>query len=431
MRIEVRLPDLGEGATNARVGTWLKQEGDHVTAGQPIVEVETDKTSVEVEAPGSGVLQQILLRTGSEGLAPDTVLAFIAGEQGASAPAPDARADASASPPAPEPASHAPEPQSLLAIVASHSVASLSSGRIATQKATPLARKMAEVAGTDLDRIRPSDGIRVTKADVERAIGRRVEPPAARADDVVERPVAASFNAGATVETAMSPFEDHPLSNLRRVTASRLTAAKQTVPHFYLQADCHIDELMNLRRQWNERNGARVTMTDLIVYCVSRALRKAPLANSAWLDSALRVFANADIAVAVNTAKGLITPVIRKAERKSIAAISAELSTLADRARAGTLKSHEYTGGTFTISNLGMYGIQSITPILNSPQACILGVGSIEQRPIVVRDQVAVGHTMSCTLAADHRAIDGATGAEFMAHLRQMLEDPMSLALDS
>jgi pyruvate dehydrogenase E2 component (dihydrolipoamide acetyltransferase) len=172
-------------------------------------------------------------------------------------------------------------------------------------------------------------------------------------------------------------------------------------------------------------------MTDLLVFAVSRALRRVPLANSAWLESAVRVFTSADIAVAVSTPKGLITPVIRKADRKSIAAISAELFALAERARAGTLKPQEYAGGTFTISNLGMYGIQSITPILNPPQACILGVGAIEQRPVVVRDQIIVGHTMSCTLAADHRAIDGATGAEFMAALRRTLEDPMSMALDS
>jgi pyruvate dehydrogenase E2 component (dihydrolipoamide acetyltransferase) len=425
MRIEVRLPDLGEGAASARVGTWLKKEGERVTAGQPIVEVETDKTSVEVEAPSSGVLQTILLTSGCENIGPEAVLALITEDHDLDVPAHPSETIPTAAKPfvsGPEPA--APKPAPMLPVVASHSVLTVPGGYGAEANATPLARKMAELVGVDLETIRANDGVRITKADVERTVGKRVEPAP------VESAPSNSFNARKAVE-AVSPFDDHPVSHMRRVTASRLTEAKQTVPHFYLQADCRIDDLMNLRRQWNERHGKKVTMTDLIVFSVSRALRKVPLANSAWLESAVRVFRNADIAVAVDTPKGLITPVIRNAERKSIAAISAELFALAERARAGILKPHEYAGGTFTVSNLGMYGIQSITPIVNPPQACILGVGAIEQRPIAVHGQVIVGHTMSCTLAADHRAIDGATGAKFMAHLRQTLEDPMSLALDS
>jgi pyruvate dehydrogenase E2 component (dihydrolipoamide acetyltransferase) len=425
MRIEVRLPDLGEGVTSARIGTWLKQVGQRVTAGQPLVEVETDKTSVEVEAPSSGVLQQILLVAGSDNIAADAVLAFISDEQSAPPPAPPAAVMEGAANPsvaAAEPA--APDPAPIISIVASYSAAASAGGRGTGPDATPLARKIAEIVGADLATIRASDGVRITKADVERAMGNPVEPlPESTRGKYSCRPKG--------IEAVVSPFEDHAVSNMRRVTATRLTEAKQTVPHFYLHADCRVDELMSLRRQWNDRNGTKVTMTDLIVFSVSRAIRRVPLANSAWLESVLRVFTNADIAVAVNTPKGLITPVIRQAERKSIAAISAELFALAERARAGDLKPHEYAGGTFTISNLGMCGIRSITPILNSPQACILGVGAIEQRPVVVRGQVAVGYTMGCTLAADHRAIDGVTGAEFMAHLRRTLEDPMSLALDS
>jgi pyruvate dehydrogenase E2 component (dihydrolipoamide acetyltransferase) len=216
------------------------------------------------------------------------------------------------------------------------------------------------------------------------------------------------------------------------VTAARLLQAKQTIPHFYLEADCRVDGLMALRRQLNARNdGLKITITDLVVLAAARALRKVPVANSAWAETVVRVFENVDIAVAVSTSRGLLTPIVRSAHRKGLAAISRELKELADRARRGQLQPSEYTGGTFTISNLGMFGVTGMTPIINPPQSCILGVGSIEARAVVADGQLTAGHMMRCTLAADHRAIDGVEGAGLLSEIRRLLENPVAMALEA
>jgi pyruvate dehydrogenase E2 component (dihydrolipoamide acetyltransferase) len=301
--------------------------------------------------------------------------------------------------------------------------------------ATPVARKIAQIAGLDLSAVQPSRGSRITKADVEQALGRRQAPPspaASGAPAIPTRTVPAIDAPSSTdaAAAAAAPFEERSLSAMRRVTAARLQQAKQTIPHFYLHADCRVDALLELRARWNaSANAAKITITDALVFLASRALKKVPLANSAWTEGGLRVFSSSDIAVAVNTPAGLITPVIRGADTKNIVAISRELAALAERARAGTLKPAEYSGGTFTISNLGMYGVTSIVPIVNPPQACILGVGAIEARPVVAGDAVVPGRIMTCTLAADHRAIDGATGAEFLSTLRRFIEDPWGVLL--
>ncbi len=427
MPIEVRLPQLGDAMTAAKVGAWLKREGDQVTSGEPIVEVETDKTNVEIEAPASGVLQKILIAAGSEGVLVDALLATIA-EAHESTPAARPVEPPPEAPAPPRAAAEAVEARAALD-TAAEAVPPLMAPT-ANVNATPVARKIANLAGIDLAAIRPADGARITKSDVELALGKRPASPAS-----VPAPTTGSSAihtaAFATAPSTSSPFEDRPLSNMRRVTATRLQQAKQAVPHFYLEAECRVDALMDLRAQWNARGTSKVTVTDLLVFAASRALRRVPLANSAWIDTAVRVFEHADIAVAVNTPKGLITPIVRGAERKSIMGISRELSALAERARNGSLKPDEYTGGTFTISNLGMFGVTSIVPIINTPQACILGVGAVEPRPVVEGQQIVAGRTMICTLAADHRAIDGATGAEFLAELRRLIEDPLSMALEA
>jgi pyruvate dehydrogenase E2 component (dihydrolipoamide acetyltransferase) len=426
MSIEVRLPQFGDAMAAAKVGVWLKREGDRVTSGEPIVEVETDKTNMEIEAPASGVLQKILIPAGSEGVMVNALLATI-GEVHESAPA------ARPVEPSSEEAVSSPAAPQVVETRAPLDVAEVTASAVAPTadvNATPVARKIANFAGIDLATIRPADGARITKSDVELALGKRAASPASASTST-----AGSSAVNATVFAAApftsSPFEDRPLSNVRRVTAARLLQAKQTVPHFYLEAACRVDALMDLRAQWNARGMGKVTVTDLLVFAASRALRTVPLANSAWTDTAVRVFEHADIAVAVNTPKGLMTPIVRGAERKSILGISRELSMLAERARNGSLKPDEYTGGTFTISNLGMFGVTSIVPIINTPQACILGVGAVERRPVVDGQTIVAGRTMICTLAADHRAIDGATGAEFLAELRRLIEDPLSMTLEA
>jgi pyruvate dehydrogenase E2 component (dihydrolipoamide acetyltransferase) len=424
MPVEVRLPQLADAMTVARLGAWLKREGDSVSTGEPILEVETDKTNVEIEAPAAGVLGEILVPAGSEGVAVGVLLATILEVHPAAASPRHTEAEW---PNTAKPAATGPVE---LRAAPSPSVTPSGPERTSTDtdgpaNVTPLARQIAALAGLDLSMVRPGDDSRITKAIVEAMLDTRRSSSPPDVSRVVESSSDRHTPSGAQ-------FKDLPLSAIRRVTAQRLQQAKQTVPHFYLESECRVDILMDLRRRWNARaSGPKVTVTDLLVFAVSRALGKVPLANSSWIESGVRVFENVDIAIAVNTPAGLITPIIRGCERKSITAISRELARLAERARRGSLKPDEYMGGTFTISNLGMFAVTRILPIVNPPQACILGVGAIEQQPVVERDQVVAGHVLHCTLAADHRAIDGAAGAEFMTELRRLLEDPMSMALEA
>ncbi len=436
MATEFRLPQLTESAAAVKLSSWLKREGDTVRKGEPIAEVETDKTNVELEAPEAGVLVTIHVRAGSEGITPGTLLCTIgeagsvaAGPVASAAPAvaPAPAAPAVVPPPAPAPApavavapAPAPAPAPVASAVAVVVAPALpAGGKVA---ATPLAARMAEVVGLDLGTLQ-TGGRRITKADVEAAIGRgpavarRAEPVAAAAPVVFAVPNNA-------------PFVDQPLTAMRRVTGERLQQAKQVVPHFYLQSEVRADALLAMRKQINDSSaGVKVTVTDLIVAACARALVRVPAANSAFNGNSVRLFENVDIAVAVNTPNGLITPVIRGTQRKPIPQISRDLKDLSERARAGKLKPEEYSNGTFTISNLGMYEISTIMPILNPPQCCILGVGATTSKPVVDDGQIVVGHTMWLTLAADHRALDGVGGAELMREIKHLIEDPMSIVL--
>ena len=415
MSIELRLPQLAETVTSAKLGTWLKQEGDTVEAGEPIVEVETDKTNVELEAPASGVVHKIHVKAGTDGLETGALLAVISeGAEPAGADDGQTRATEDAAPPPETPPTAAPTP--LRPVDAS-------------APASPLARRMATAAGLDLAAIHGTGrGGRIGKADVERAI----------AEQRPTTPTEVSVSGGPTAMTIQTPdlaiaetsFHEQPLSTMRRVTAMRLQQAKQTVPHFYLRMECTVDAVLELRSRINEHSpDVKLTLTDIIVRAAALALRKVPQANSTWADDAIRVYDAADIAVAVNTPMGLITPIIRQADRKGLGAISQEIKALTERARQGALTPEEYSGGTFTISNLGMYGVESLYAIVNPPQSCILGVGAAVKRPVVVGDELAIGTIATCTLSADHRAIDGATGAEFLASFRMFIEEPGLLAL--
>jgi pyruvate dehydrogenase E2 component (dihydrolipoamide acetyltransferase) len=301
--------------------------------------------------------------------------------------------------------------------------------------ATPLARRMAAQAGLTLDGVTGSGaGGRVTKADVERALG--LAPAPATALGAVEPAPEIAAGPAAPVATPLDdggeiPHRELRHSALRRAQALRLTASKQTVPHFYLAMDCELDALQALRRDASRRleaDGAGpLTLNDLLVRAVALALRRVPDANVAWTESHLRRYERVDVAVAVASERGLVTPVVRDADHKPLRALSAGLRELAERARSGRLRPEEYRGGTCTVSNLGMFGVTSLLPILNPPQACILGLGAAEPRA-VVRDGAVVARTMlTCTLAADHRALDGATGARLLAAFRAFVEDPLAL----
>lgn len=432
MQVEIKLPPLAESMTDGTLTAWFKREGDRVATGEAIAQIETEKASGDLEAPGAGVLQRILVAAGTEKVRVGEVLALL--ETGSSegdhshpvTPDPAAALAARASgrrdtvsPPAIEPSA----PQSSEAVsVGEDSI-----------NATPLARRMATLAGLDLAEVKASGGPsgRIGKVDVERMLREQRGLPAIDAAPagplVASRP---SARGPKPAPPAMAPFEERPVSAMRRVTAARLLQAKQTVPHFYLQIECAADALLDLRSRANARSSKlELTVTDFVVRAAALALRKVPLANSSWADNAIRVYERADIAVAVATPAGLTTPIVRGADRKALGAISRELKGLAERARAGKLRPEEHTGGTFTVSNLGMVGVDSVYAIVNPPQSCILGVGAIRQRPVVRGGELAVGHVMTCTLSADHRAIDGATGAELLAEFRNLLEEPFLLVL--
>lgn len=426
MSIEFKLPQLTESMASVKLASWLKKEGDTVTKGEPIAEVETDKTNVEIEAPESGVLQTIHVKAGGDPIAPGTVIATIGAGGGAAAKAaapasvPKAEAPKAAAPrpeskPLPVTATPAAAPATEHHALAVHGAPSAPVAPDQKIVASALAARMAKVAGIDLGSI-SSAGRRIMKSDVEA---------------VLRRQGRANGSAGDAMPVASGPaFQDLPLTAMRRVTAQRLQQSKQTIPHFYLEADCQADALLELRTQINESGpNIKVTVTDLIVLAATLALKRVPAANSVWMDTGVRQFNNIDIAIAVNTPAGLITPIVRSCQTKSLGTISREIKELAARAREGKLKPDEYTNGTFTISNLGMFNVTRITPIVNPPQSCILGVGSTEQVPVVRRGQVVPGNVMSLTLAADHRAIDGATGADLLSTIRKFIEQPMSMML--
>ena len=456
--VEVTLPELAEAMTSATLTAWLKEPGDTVTAGEPIAEVETDKTTVELEAPTDGVLAEIRVAAGAEAVAVGTVLALLhqsppaaSGTQGASAGAATAPPEAAGAPAAEAP--EVPLSSGSDAAAASpawgsdtrhgagsgpvrrHASATESRDPLAQSAAiapvpdvpaTPLARRMAELAGLDLGSVTGSgDGGRVMKVDVERLLRSTRERTTAPvpADTPAAEPAAPTVPIPAPV--ADLPHSDRPLTAMRRVTAERMTESKQSAPHFYLEIECAVDALLALRDAANPADGAGPpTLNDVVVRAAALALREVPLANSAWIGDAVRVYDRVDLAVAVTTPGGLVTPVVRAADAKPLAEIAAELRRLATDARAGRLQPADYQGGTCTISNLGMYGVSSLYAILNPPQSCILGVGAVTERPVVRDGAVVVGSMMTVTLSADHRAIDGTTGAELLRALKALLEDP-------
>ena len=442
--VEVRLPELADAMTSAMLTAWLKEPGDPVTAGEPIAEVETDKTTVELEAPAGGVLAEIRVAAGAAAVAVGTVLALVRegapGETGTedapvrtaaalgietSEPArPLGTAGTDEAAPGQEPAAGGGSADALPPV---SSTASDDVLRAPTDvPATPLARRMAELAGLDLSRVTGSgNGGRVTKADVERLLRPSRESGRARGPLGTPEPEPASPAAPAIAPGSDLPHSDHPLTAMRRITAQRMADAKRSAPHFYLEIECVVDELLQLRQTPSPTGGTDApTVNDVVVRAAALALREVPLANSAWTGDAVRVYEQVDLAVAVTTPGGLVTPVVREADTRTLAEISAELRRLAADARAGRLQPAAYQGGTCTISNLGMYGVSSLYAILNPPQSCILGVGAITKRPVVRDGAVAVGSMMTVTLSADHRAIDGATGAELLRALKALLEDP-------
>jgi len=431
MPIDLFMTQLSPTMTEGRIARWLKKEGDILESGEVMAEVETDKATMEMEVVDEGVLHKILAPEGAT-VAVGTPIAVIAEEgeevpddytpEGGSEPEPEAAVEA-----APVVEQPATAPVVAPAVVAAPAPAPMAkTGRI---KASPLARRLAKQKGINLAAIAGSGpNGRIVKADIEKASKRGINIGGMAA--AVVAPPVRPMPAG-PLPYHEDEFERTENSMMRKAIARRLTESKQQVPHFYLSMDAGMDRLMDLRAQLNEAADGtfKLSVNDFIIKAVAKALVDVPAANASWTETDTLVHKHAHISVAVAIEGGLITPVIRFSEQKSITDISSEVKELAVRARAGELQPQEYTGGTFSISNLGMYGVKSFSAIVNPPEGAILAVGATEERAVVENGEFAVKKMMTLTLSCDHRVVDGAVGAEFLAALKKHLECPAGILI--
>ena len=414
MATNILMPALSPTMTEGKLAKWHKAEGDKIVAGDVIAEIETDKATMEVEAVDEGVLGRILVPEGTEAVKVNEPIAVLV-DEGEAVPA----AGAPAAAPAPVVAEVVAPVPVAAPVVAPKPVAA-SPGRIF---ASPLARRIAKDAGIALESVTGSGpNGRIVRADVEKA--KLAPKPAAAPRAATPAPVA--HVAGGVTKL--------PNSTMRRTIARRLTEAKQTIPHFYLTIDIEIDALLKLRGDLNKRapegEGAfKLSVNDFIIKASAVALRRMPLVNASYTEEAIILYDDVDVSIAVAIPDGLITPIVRQADRKSLAVISNEMKELAGRAKAGKLKLDEFQGGGFSISNLGMYGIREFSAVINPPQGAILAVGAGEPRAVVRDGALAVATVMTCTLSCDHRVVDGALGAEFLALFKTLMEDPLILLM--
>ena len=443
MPIEILMPALSPTMTEGTLATWHVKEGDTITSGMVLAEIETDKATMEVEAVDEGTLAKILIPAGSAGVAVNTPIAVLLEEgedasalKSGGAPKPAAAPAQAAEDPAPAPAQSAapaaaPAPASAPTASAG--------GRVI---ASPLAKRIAAQHGLDLSGLSGSGPHgRIVKADVEKALAGgapAAKPAAAPAATPAGAPAGGqpvTAMKGLTLDDPMlkllPPFEAVPNSNMRKTIARRLTESARDIPHFNLQMDVTLDALLALRKQLNERPGAdyKLSVNDLVMKATALALTRVPDVNVAYTDGAILRFARVDMAIAVAIDGGLITPIIKDCAAKGLATISREAKELAAKARDGKLKPEEYQGGTFSISNLGMFGVKGFTSIINPPQGAILSVGAGEERAVVKGGALAIANVMTLNLAVDHRCIDGAAGAAFLKELKGLIEDPIALML--
>jgi len=425
MPTEILMPALSPTMEEGTLSKWLVKEGDTVQSGDLLAEIETDKATMEFEAVDEGVIGKILVPEGTEGVKVNTAIAII-GEAGEdmsapAAPAPAAAAPAQAPAPAAPAASAAPAPAAAKASDGTRVFAS------------PLARRIAKDKGIDLTQVTGSGPHgRIVKADVEGSKASSTAPAAA----TTSAPAAAAMPTGPAAEQVMRmyegrEYEEIALDGMRKTVAARLTEAKQTIPHFYLRRDIKLDALLSFRSQLNktlEARGVKLSVNDFIIKACALALQQVPAANAVWAGDRILRLTPSDVAVAVAIEGGLFTPVLQDAESKSLSTLSAQMKDLAGRARNKKLAPHEYTGGSFAISNLGMFGIENFDAVINPPHGAILAVGAGVKKPVVGADgELAVATVMSVTMSVDHRVIDGALGAELLQAIVDNLENPMAM----
>ncbi len=426
MASKVIMPKLSPTMEEGQIARWLKKEGDKVSMGEPLAEIDTDKATMEMQALTNGVLRKIIVKEGES--APLGSLIAIVGEPNEDISAIESEASAKPATAAPtpaveaqkpeekpeEPASAPATPQANGGQPAATTPATASSGRMIV---SPLAARMAAEAGLDLKSLTGSGpNGRIIKRDIEAAMS---QPKVAAAPQFQTAAIAAA-----------SPYRDEPATEMRRTIARRLVTSIGPVPHFFLTSEIEMDRAAEMRKGINALDpDLKISINDIIIKVVAQALVQHPAVNSSFQDKFIRYYERADIGVAVAVEEGLITPVIRSADQKSLSQIAAEVRELAERARSRRLKPEEYTGATFSVSNLGMFGIDEFTAIINPPEGGILAVGAMTPKPVVRDNEVVVRQMMRVTMSCDHRVIDGATGAKFLQTVKKILENPLYLVV--
>jgi pyruvate dehydrogenase E2 component (dihydrolipoamide acetyltransferase) len=441
MPINILMPALSPTMEKGNLAKWLKKEGDKVKSGDVIAEIETDKATMEVEAVDEGTLAKIVVPEGTQDVAVNDVIAVLAGDgedvKSAGAAAAVGAPKPAAAAPAPTAPAAAPEAKTPAPVAAAPAPAAAKQGNgHARTFSSPLARRLAKDAGIELSRINGSGPHgRIIARDVEEArAGKGLKAPAAApssapsiAPSMSDQQVRALFEDGS--------YEVIPHDGMRRTIAQRLTASVQTIPHFYLTMDCNIGKLLEAREQINasapkDKDGKpayKLSVNDFVIKALAVALQRIPSANVSWTEGGMLRHKHSDVGVAVAMPGGLITPIIRKAEEKPLSVISNQMKDFAARARARKLKPEEYQGGTTAVSNLGMYGINHFTAVINPPHATILAVGTGEERAIVKNGKIEAAQMMSVTLSCDHRAVDGALGAELLGAFKLLIENPVMM----
>ena len=440
MAIELLMPALSPTMEEGTLAKWLVKEGDEISSGDVIAEIETDKATMEFEAVDEGVMGKILVAEGTEGVKVNDPIAILLEEGEDASAMDDMGADAGKADAAPAPAAAPASDTAPKADASAPAAAPAPAAPVAASGerifASPLARRIAAQKGLDLTAIKGSGPKgRIVKADVEAADAApkteaKAKQPAAAA------PIAASAPAGPSAETVIKmyegrDYEEIKLDGMRKTIAARLSEAKQTIPHFYLRRDIQLDALLKFRAELNHQltgKGVKLSVNDFIIKAVANALQEVPTANAVWAGDRVLQLKPSDVAVAVAVEGGLFTPVLKDADMKSLSALSKEMKDLAHRARDRKLAPHEYQGGSFAISNLGMFGIDNFDAIVNPPHAGILAVGAGVKKPVVGEDgEVKVATVMSVTMSVDHRVIDGALGAELLKAIVDNLENPVAM----
>ncbi|CAN7269205.1 pyruvate dehydrogenase complex dihydrolipoamide acetyltransferase [Bosea sp. LjRoot9] len=442
MPVNILMPALSPTMEKGNLAKWLKKEGDTIKSGDIIAEIETDKATMEVEAVDEGILAKILVPDGTADVAVNEIIGVIAAEgEDVKAVAAPAKAEAPKAEAAPKAAAPAPTAEAPKASEAPKAAAPAASASGERPFASPLAKRLAKEAGLDLGKIQGSGPHgRIVEKDIEAAkAGGTAKAAPSAAPAAAPKPVAAPLAAGMSDEAvkklfAPDSYEEVPHDGMRKTIARRLLESKQTIPHFYLTIDCELDALLKLRAELNaaapEKDGKpayKLSVNDLVIKALALSLRAVPEANVSWTENTMLKHKHADVGVAVSIPGGLITPVIRDACHKTLSQISNEMKDLAARAKNRKLKPEEYQGGTTAVSNLGMFGVKDFAAIVNPPHATILAVGAGEQRAVVKGGQLAVATVMSVTLSTDHRAVDGALGAELMQAFKGFIEKPMAM----